>query len=401
MRNRLKKLGWSKKIKKRQIDSQNITSNIESSIDKLFLKRIERLKSVKRFVLGWLGLFLITIIILVIQFNNLNNYYLSTNFVKGGIYSEGLEGTFTNANPIYSIGDANSSVSKLIFAGLLTYDNRGKLIGDLAKNWEINNRGNEYTVHLKPNIFWQDGVPLTAKDIVFTFNTIENADAQSPLFANWQDVQVSAINKSTVSFKLPGELASFPNNLTTGIIPEHLLKNISPQNLRSASFNTIHPIGAGPFSWGSINEKNTENSDQGILQISFNPFSKYVNGRPKLDQFFMNIYANQNKMYEDFKNKSLTAIAAVNTPPSSVFEGAGVIKHNLILRAANMVFFKTSTGVLSDQSVRQALGEATNQKDILNHLGYMTVPVKEPLLIGQLGYNPIYAQSPFNLSAAK
>ncbi|HSX47149.1 MAG TPA: ABC transporter substrate-binding protein, partial [Patescibacteria group bacterium] len=126
-----------------------------------------------------------------------------------------------------------------------------------------------------------------------------------------------------------------------------------------------------------------------------------VNGRPKLDQFFMNIYANQNKMYEDFKNKSLTAIAAVNTPPSSVFEGAGVIKHNLILRAANMVFFKTSTGVLGDQSVRQALGEATNQKDILNKLGYMTVPVKEPLLIGQLGYNPIYAQSPFNLSAAK
>jgi peptide/nickel transport system substrate-binding protein len=65
-----------------------------------------------------------------------------------------------------------------------------------------------------------------------------------------------------------------------------------------------------------------------------------------------------------------------------------------------MVFFKTTSGVLADKIVRQALVQAANPAQIINNLGYPAIPVNEPLLMSQVGYNPAYAQSTGNSPAA-
>ena len=65
-----------------------------------------------------------------------------------------------------------------------------------------------------------------------------------------------------------------------------------------------------------------------------------------------------------------------------------------------MVFFKTSTGVLADKAVRQALVQAADVNSIILGLGYPVIPVREPLLISQLGYNPSYQQRGNNAAAA-
>jgi peptide/nickel transport system substrate-binding protein len=57
-----------------------------------------------------------------------------------------------------------------------------------------------------------------------------------------------------------------------------------------------------------------------------------------------------------------------------------------------MVFFKTTNGVLKDAKVRQALVQAADVSAIINKLGYATTPVREPVLVNQLGYDPAYAQ---------
>ena len=66
-----------------------------------------------------------------------------------------------------------------------------------------------------------------------------------------------------------------------------------------------------------------------------------------------------------------------------------------------MVFFKTSAGVLADSAVRQALVKAANVNQIINGLGYPVIPVREPLLNNQLGYNPVYNQQSDNPAAAE
>jgi ABC-type transport system substrate-binding protein len=69
--------------------------------------------------------------------------------------------------------------------------------------------------------------------------------------------------------------------------------------------------------------------------------------------------------------------------------------------SANMLFLNNSSPVLSDVNVRKALTSGTDIGSIMQAVGYKGVPVREPILMGQIGYNPIYAQSPYDVSQAK
>ncbi len=401
MQTRLIKLRWRRRLRKSQRQVEDISSQAEAQIEQHVFKRFEHLFAVRYFVIGWVSLIILLIIGVVVQNINLSGYYQVLKPVPGGIYSEGVAGTFTNANPIYASSDADNTLSSLIFAGLLKSNGQGQLVGDLASGYNVDDKGMIYTVHLKPHLTWQDGQPLTAKDVVFTIHTIQNPDAQSPLFSSWQGIDVSAPTPDTVVFKLPDVLASFPYELTLGILPEHLLSQVPADDLRSANFNTINPVGAGPFAWQAIQVLNGSNPEQEQVQIALRPFAGYNGGKPKLDKFIVNTYADQDQLITAFKNKHLTAMESATPPPLAIQRKHGVIDHSFLLRAATMVFFKTSSGVLADQSVRNALVEGADVPKIIANLGYSTKPVNEPLLIGQLAYNPLYAQASYNLDAAK
>ncbi len=398
---RLTRPNLLRRFRKGQRQVEGLSTQAEEHIDRHLLKRFERLTHVRRFVITWLALVLLLIGGLVIQNLALSGYYQSLQPVPGGIYNEGIEGRFTNANPIYATSDADSTVSRLVFAGLLATDVSGKLKGDLASGYSVDNHGTTYTVHLRPNLKWQDGQPLTSKDVVFTYQTIQNPDAKSPLQGSWQGVEITAPDARTVVFKLPGALAAFPYNLTTGIVPEHLLAKVPPVDLRSADFNTVQPVGAGPFAWQAIQVKGDGNPKNAQEQIALTPFHDYHSGVPKLQKFVVQVFASEKQMIQAFQDKQLTAVAGLDMVPPQLRDKSDVVVHSIPLRAANMVFFKTTSGVLADQKVRQALVRATDVPQIIKQLGYTTHEVREPLLVGQLGYDASLAQPPFNLDEAK
>ncbi len=390
-----------RRFHKSQRQVEQLSTQAEEQISENLVKRFSRLAPIRRFIFGWLGLMILLIGALVIQNILLSGYYQTLKPVPGGIYNEGVHGRFTNANPLYATNDADATVSRLIFAGLLTPDSKGNMVGDLASGYKVDDHGTTYTLQLRPHLTWQDGQPLTSKDVLFTYQMIQNPDAQSPLQSSWEGVTVTAPDDQTVVFKLPGALASFPYNLTNGIVPEHLLSKIPPTDLRSAEFNTVHPVGAGPFAWQTIEVTGDGNPKNAKQQIALTPFAHYAGGKPKLQKFVVQVFASEKDLVEAFKDKQLTGVSGLNQPPTGIQIDDDVIVHNMPLRAATMVFFKTSAGVLSDQKVRQAVVQATNVPKIIQHLGYPTHEVKEPLLMGQLGYDPSLAQTPFNLKAAR
>lgn len=391
----------SHRFRKGQRQVEGFGSQAEEHIEQHLVKRFNRLTPVRRFIFSWLALMALLIIGLVIQNVALNGYYQTIEPVPGGIYNEGVRGRFTNASPLYATSDADTTVSRLIFAGLLKPDSHGHLVGDLASGYKVDDHGMTYTLKLKPHLTWQDGQPLTSRDVVFTFQQIQNPDTGSPLQSSWQGIEVTAPDPATVVFKLPDALASFPYNLTTGIVPEHLLAKIPAADLRSADFNTVHPIGAGPFAWQAVEVSDTSDPQSMREQIALVPFGNYSGGKPKLQKFVVQAFASQSQLIDAFKSKQLTAVAGLNQVPTKTQHDSNVVQHNLLLRAATMVFFKTSSGLLSDQQVRQALVKATDSKQIIKSLGYDTHEVKEPLLLGQLGYDPSLAQPAFDLAAAQ
>jgi peptide/nickel transport system substrate-binding protein len=391
---------FGRQLHRGQRQVEGLGQQAEHSIDRYFFSRINRLFPVRRFVIGWLLLLILLIGGVIAQNFLLSGYYQTLVSVPGGVYNEGVLGTFTNANPIYATSDADTTVSKLLFASLFSYDSDNQLVGDLASSYDVDSTGTVYTVHLKPHLTWQDGQPLTSHDVVFTYQLIQNPDAQSPFQSSWQNIKITAPNSSTVVFTLPDVLASFPYNLTNGIVPQHLLNDVPLANLRSANFNTVDPVGSGPFAWQAIQVSGDSPTDAQV-QIALKPFAGYVGGKPKLQAFVVHTFADQDQLVASFAGSQLNGLEGLTSVPSSLSRMASLQQHSLLLTAGTYVFFKTSSGVLADQSVRQALVQATNVPNIITSLGYMTRPVTEPLLEGQLGYSASYAQTSYNLATAK
>jgi peptide/nickel transport system substrate-binding protein len=401
MQTRLIKLRFRRRLRKGQKQVEELGSQAEKQIEENFLGRFDRLRPVRRFVIAWLGLMALLIAALVGQNLNLGSYYQSLRGVPGGIYNEGILGRFTNANPIYATSDADASVSRLIFSGLFNYDQNGKLVGDLARSYSVDEHGSTYTVHLKPNLTWQDGQPLTSADVVYTYQLIQNPDVQSPLQSGWQGIEVSATDAYTIVFKLPGGLAAFPYNMTNGIVPKHILESIKPIDMRSADFNTVKPVGAGPFKWQAIQVKGDGTPEHAQERIALQPFKNYQAGQPKLQKFVTYIYADKTQMTGAFANNQLTAIEGLTDEPANLRHKSGMLEHNIPLRAATMVFFKTSAGVLANTSVRQALVKGADVPQIIDRLSYPARKVREPILIGQVGYDPALTEPGHDLKGAK
>ncbi|HVS79093.1 MAG TPA: ABC transporter substrate-binding protein, partial [Candidatus Saccharimonadales bacterium] len=163
-----------RRLRKRQKNALILGQQADQKIERLLIRRFDRLMSVRRFVFLWTSLLVLLIFTGVYQARGLSTYYQSLQPVPGGLYTEGVIGNFTNANPLYASGAADTAVSRLVFSGLFKYNNDNQLVGDLAKSYTLDESLNRYTVYLKHNLRWQDGYPITADDVVFTYKTIQN-----------------------------------------------------------------------------------------------------------------------------------------------------------------------------------------------------------------------------------
>ncbi len=391
------KLRWRRKVRQRQRQIEGIGSQTEENIDKHFFRRLGRLYEVRRFIFAWVLLLILLIGAVVIQTRALGDYYLKLVPVPGGIYSEGIIGSYTNANPIFASNDVNSSVSRLIFSGLLTYDGDNKLVNDLAESWSVDATGKVYTFKLKDTVKWHDGEPLTADDVVYTFKTIQNPDTRSPYFSAWQGIKVTTKGTHEVSFVLPNILASFPYSLTTGILPRHILAKVQPADLRGSLFNTVEPVGTGPFKWKDI-EIVGDTAEQREQRIALSAYNDYHLGDPKLDEFIIRAFLDETALIKSFQGGKLNAIAGALSRP---LEGDDTKELNVPLTGAVMTFFNTESPLLADAKVRRALTMAVNQDQLIRNLSYESVPVKAPLLPEHIGYRDDVVQYGFDQNQAK
>lgn len=392
------KLRFRRRLRLRKLQVEELGQQAERQLERNFFRRLERLTDVRRFVLTWIVLLVLLGASVAAQIGGLRGYYQVPAPVAGGTYSEGILGSFTNANPLYATNPVDIAASRLLFAGLFTYDQNNNLVGDLAAGYTVDARGTTYTVTLRPKLTWHDGRPLTAEDVAFTYGLIQNPDARSPLNPSFQGIEVVALDESTVTFKLPSPLSSFPYSLTNGIVPKHVLAGSSMNALRTLSFNTVKPVGAGPFKFSTL-EVNGDSAATREERLALDAFDGYYAGKPKLDRFVVHSFRSEERLIQSFKDQEINAMVGLTKQPEGLAKGSTRL-YNLPLTAAVMTFFKTSEGVLSNVKVRQALVRATDQMAVIKSLDYPSLPVREPLLPKQVGYNPLYQQAPFDRVAA-
>lgn len=397
MVSRYTRLRVRRKIRTHKKRVVGISESANKQLDRHIFRRWSNLKLSWRFLVGWMGLVAILVVAVVFQTRALGGFYLEAQPVPGGVYSEGVVGEFTNANPLFATSEVDTSISRLVFSPLLTYDANNQLVGDLAATWESDARAAVYTVTLKPNLVWQDGAPLTADDVVFTYKTIQNPDVKSPLLTSWQNIKVEKLSQNKIRFTLPNAYSPFLHSLTNGIVPQHMLQGIAPEQLRSSAFNTRSPVGSGPFKLKGITTMSDSKDNQSKI-IKLVKFDNYNRGTPKLDGVTIHTYMTDDLLKTAVKTKEVSSAGGLNMTDKEADNNYLSTSFNLM--SANMLFLKNTNPILSDTKVRQALTKATDVSVLNNELGYTAVAVKEPLLRGQTGYDPAYFQLGFNRDGA-
>lgn len=181
---------------------------------------------------------------------------------------------YTAINPaLYEHGEINA----LIFAGLTAHNAENKVVPGLAKSWGYNKASKTYTFKLRNGLTFHDGEPLTSEDVKFTLETILNKKNQSEIVSNYKDItKIKCPDKKTVKITLKTKNEAFPDYMTIGIIPKHMLEG---KNLATDSFNQ-NPVGAGPYKFAEWDEGQS---------ITMEKFDDYYDGAAKIDKIIFKI----------------------------------------------------------------------------------------------------------------
>jgi len=307
--------------------------------------------------------------------------------VSGGIYTEAAVGNVKVLNPILPDNSTSDDINRLIFSGLTQYNGQRQIVPDLATSWSISPDGKTYTFHLRKGVEWQDGVPFTADDVVFTLAAIQNPDTRSPLAPSWQGVTATAPDPNTVVFSLPDPLSSFIDSTTVGILPRHILGSIDPQTMRENSFNQ-NPVGTGPFELQSFAPSANE------VSLVANPHT--YTAKPRLDGVTFHIYGSSGDALAAYAKHQVNGVSRLD--PSQLAEATqlqSLTVTSLSLPEEQILFFQQGDSLAGDATLRKILTRSLNRNEIsqaaTNGQG---LPLEQPLLPGQLGYTDKYAPTP-------
>ncbi len=322
--------------------------------------------------------------------------------ISGGVYSEALVGEFGRLNPVLDYyNQPDRDVNRLIFSGLVSFDDRGLPNGDLAESWGISQDGKVYNFSIRSNAIWHDGEAVTSEDVVFTTSLLRSEEIPIPSDVRnlWSQVEVIALDDKTVQFRLPEPYAPFLDYLEFGVLPKHLLDNLSPQEIISAEFN-LKPVGSGPFRFENLL------AEGGIIKgVVLSAYREYYGEKPYLDQVEFRYYpdhqaalaayqADEVQGVSDFSDETLAQ--ALKIPELNMYTGR-LPRLTLIylnLDAPRLPFFQ-------DASIRRALLKGLNRQAMIDRtLNSQAIIADGPVFPGSWAYYEGIERIPYDSNAA-
>jgi len=335
--------------------------------------------------------FIILIVISILVFLGYRYYLNHTTIVaaSGGTLIEGMAGQPKLINPILSqTNDVDRDIVKLVFSSLLTFDHNHNLVGQLAEKWDISEDQKSYTVFLRHDVQWHDGQNFTADDVVYTFQLIQNPQYPGTLADNWRDVTVEKIDDYTVKFTLPDVFSPFLVNLTTGILPYHILKDVAPGKIDQIDFN-LRPIGTGPYKIDTIKYDRAQNK---YNSIELAAFDNYFDQKPNISYITVKFYSTYQELYQAYNAREINSISRILTADWPMISNtvSNLQFYDIALPQYTAIFInQDGKALLRDPYVKEAMTYSLNREEILqNILSGKGKVVDTPILDGFLGHNP-------------
>ena len=173
---------------------------------------------------------------------------------------------------------------------------------ELAESWTVSADGKTWTFKIRQGVKWQDGQPLTAKDVAFTYNYIVKNDLQTLAIYTGGITGAVATDDYTVDITTDKPKSNMLA-MVVPIIPEHIWSKVSGKAATTTYQNEPPIIGSGPF-------QTVEWSQGKYIRMVAN--KDYWGGKPKVDELFFENYKSADTMTADLKQGAIDA--AVELP---------------------------------------------------------------------------------------
>ncbi len=257
---------------------------------------------------------------------------------------------------------AENVSGNLIEPGLVAIADDGLPVPDLAERIETPD-DHTYEITLREGLRFQDGSPLSADDVVATYESLRDPALGSPLASKYRELtKVEALDARTVRFTLDHPFAPFLVDLVMGIVPARRQAAPSAHDFGRA------PIGAGPFRFESW-------VDEEHLLLAANP--SYWRGKPALGHLLVQTVRDETtRALQLMHGKADFCIGAMSPPLFGVL-GQSPILDILSVPGADTAYlmFQLDDPVLREVRVREAIASAIDRAGIVRYkfLGHARV----------------------------
>src|SRR5579863_5320634 len=262
-------------------------------------------------------------------------------------------------NPLLLEGVPAYTFGELMYSYLTTYDASGRIAGDLARevpstaNGGISADGLTVTFRLRRDARWQDGEPVTSRDVAFTYRAVMNSANNVPERYGYDIVtQIETPDPYTVVIRLARPFSPvlslfFGGDSNYAILPAHLLASLP--NLNNVPFNSS-PVGSGPYK--------LQRWDRGDrITLDANP--SYVHGKPGIQRLVLPFIPDDGTTIEQLQTGELDAAFFIDT--SRVEQLRAIPNHRLVITPVPYFYamsFNLQDPALADRTVREAISQA-------------------------------------------
>jgi peptide/nickel transport system substrate-binding protein len=222
----------------------------------------------------------------------------STTSTGENIFVEGTTNDMRTVNPWKALETPEYEVLSLNFDMLENFDKDNlSAAPGLATDWSQSEDGLTWTINLRSDATWQDGQPLTANDVAFTYNTTLDCELGNSLDYLVPDFteSIEATSDTQIVWTTSEPTSAPIRPPWVYIAPEHIWSNSSCDEIKKAPFfeDGKPMVGSGPFQLTEWNKGED-------WTMTANP--NYWGGAPQIDAFKVVRYDNSEAMVQALKN---------------------------------------------------------------------------------------------------
>jgi len=286
---------------------------------------------------------------------------------NGGTVVSAISSDIDSWNTLFSQQSHGEELRRFLFLKTLTYNENLKIRGSdfrpcLAHSWRFSEDFLNVTLYLQENLRWSDGVPITAHDVLFTYQKMIDPVIGYPHFSRFDFVDTCrVINDYEIKFHFKEVYANELDHINFEVLPKHVFDRVSSEEMRDHPFNENPSVVSGPY--------RLKRWERGQL-IEFEKNPEYGFSKPHIDRFIFRVIPNQISRLTSLKTGSVQLVQSVSPEQVESLQKDNPNLNMLIYPSLSYEYigWLHDHPLFKDRRIRRAMTMGINRRQIVDAL---------------------------------